>query len=197
MATGCCNLVGSFFNNTGFNLPIGCFISVNNNINTELSNQDCDLVGGVTVGTLNISGYADSGVFSGCPGRAGVTVLWQRKYDCSNDELHFIYGGEGRSFMSGNSESYVSLNKVFGQKTRTVNASSQSGPAALYTDIEQIEGIGMNYSKGPISFDTSSEGGVTLSNMGIGSGDYYLQTFNIELVPGSIPVANYTFAYAP
>jgi len=197
MSTNCCKLVGNFFIDTDFNLPNGCFISVNNNINTELSNQDCDLTGGVTVGTLNISGYVSSTVFQGCPGRAGVTVLWQRKYDCSSDMLYFIYGGEGRSYMSGNADTYVELNRTFGQKTRIITASSQSGPATLFSDIEQIEGIGMDYSGGPISFNTDSESGVTMSNMGIGISDYYLQTFNIELVPGSIPVASYTFAYVP
>ena len=55
----------------------------------------------------------------------------------------------------------------------------------------------MIYSVGPISFDTSSEAGCTLGNMGMGTGDYYLQNFRVELVPGAIPVANYTFAYVP
>ncbi len=53
----------------------------------------------------------------------------------------------------------------------------------------------MKFEDGPISFDTSTAAGCTESNMGIGTGDYYLQNFNVELVPGSIPVVNYTYAY--
>jgi len=199
MSEVCCNLVGNF-DDVGFNLPGGCFISVNNNINTEYGNFQCDNLdtSGYTVGSLNLSAYIDPpDVYSGCGGRAGVQILWLRKYNCSIDRLHFIYAGEGRSFRSTGAENFVTLNTEFTKRTKIINASSQSGPGALYTDNEQIEGLGMTFSKGPITFDTSSSEGCTLANMGIGTGSYYLQNFNMELVPGSIPVVNYTFAYLP
>ena len=88
------------------------------------------------------------------------------------------------------------MTQEYSKKSQIISASSQSGPQAMYTDIEQTEGVGMSYSKGPITFDTSSEATCTLDNMGVGTSDYYLQNFNIELVPGQIPVANYTFAYS-
>lgn len=200
MASECCKLVGNFFEETPFTFDsLGqCFISVNNNINTEYADFSCtDMLGGYSVGTLNIAGYADTIPYTGCPGSAGCQVLWLRKYDCNLDKLHFIYAGEGRSYASGNTDYLVTLNREYPKKTRVLNASSQSGPASIFTDIEQTEGLGMLYEKGPISFNTSSEDGCTLPNMGLGESDYYLQNFRVELVPGSIPVANYTFAYNP
>jgi len=197
----CCKLVGNFNSATSFSLPLGCFISVNNNINTEFTDHQCsDLIGGATVGSLNLSGYASTQVHIGCPGRAGVQVLWLRKYDCATDTVYFIYTGQGRSFMSGEFDDFsISLNKTAstGKETRILSASSQSGPTGLISDIIQAEGIGMTYGSGPIAFNTETGSGSTLSNMGIGTGSYYLQNFNIELSPGAIPVANYTFAYNP
>lgn len=201
MADDCCKLVGNFFNETGFTFNEqwpGCFISVNANINTEYTDYSCDdMLGGATVGSLNLSGYADNIPYTGCPGQASCQILWTRKYDCENDTTHFIFSGEGRSFFSGDADDYVTLNRIFPNKTRLINASSQSGPHTVYTDMEQTEGLGMTYSKGPISFNSSTETGSRMENMGIGTGFYYLQNFRIDLVPGSIPVANYTFAFNP
>jgi len=196
MADTCCKLVGSFYTQTSFTFSglNKCFISVNVNENTEYNDYSCNtMLGGYTVGSLNLAGYAGTDIYTGCPGSASVQVLWLRKYDCENDKLYFIYAGEGRSSMSGDAYSYVTLNNTYTKKTKIINASSQSGPTSLFTDIEQTEGIGMNYNLEPISFNSSSESGCTLSD----DRDYYLQNFRIELVPGSIPVANYTFAYIP
>lgn len=194
-SSGCCQLVGDFFTHAPFSLP-GCIISVNNNINTEYNDYGCGgLTGGPRIGTLNISGYTDKGIHQGCPGRAGVQVLWSRKYSCDEDLTYFIFLGAGRSFIQDGASGLASIGSAAGDTTTSISASAQSGPAALFSMNEQIEGIGMSYSSGPISFDTSSEGGCTLTNMGLGTGDYYLQTFNVECVPGSIPIASYTFAY--
>jgi len=198
--SGCCNLVGNFLSETGLQLPGGCFISVNTNINTEYSDQGCDsMLGGYTVGSMNLSAYVSTEVYTGCGGRAGAQVIWIRKYDCELDLLHFIFAGEGRSFLSDDISGFgtISLNNTYPNRTRSLSASAQSGPTSFYTDVIQIEGKGMAYSGGPISFDTSNQAGCTLANMGLGVSDYYLQNFSIELVPGAIPVANYTFAYTP
>lgn len=198
--TGCCYFVGDFYDVTNFNQIAdgSCIISINNNINTEYNDYGCStMLAGQTVGSLNISGPASTEIYRGCPGRAGVQILWTRKYNCEADEVVFIFTGEGRSFMSGDAESYVSLNTTFDKTTKIISASSQSGPSSLFTNIEQIEGQGMTYRKGPIAFDTATETGCTMPNMGLGTGPYYLQNFNIELVPGAIPIANYTFSYNP
>lgn len=191
----CCHLVGNFFNDTTFTLP-GCIISVNNTVNTEINDYSCGtLTIGPRIGTLNLAGYAGTEIYTGCPARAGVQVLWMRKFRCDINETHFIFLGAGRSFMQEAASAYVSLAQEVDGVTETVVASSQSGPAALFTVANQKEGLGMVYTKGPIAFNTETESGVTLNNMGVGNGPYYLQNFNIELVPGSIPVASYTFAY--
>lgn len=191
----CCHLVGNFFGDTPFNFT-NCIISVNNTVNTDINDYGCgDISIGARIGTLNISGYAGATIYKGCPARAGVQVLWMRKFRCDENLTHFIFLGAGRSFMQEAAASYVTLTKTADTTTDTVVASSQSGPAALFTISKQLEGVGMSYIKGPIAFDTSTESGCTMSNMGIGYGDYYLQNFNIELVPGAIPVASYTFAY--
>jgi hypothetical protein len=191
MVTDCCFLVGNF---DELLLPTGCFISVNNNINTEVPPNVCDQsVKGMTTGSLNLSAYAGTDIYKGCPGRASVQILWQRKYDCDADEVYFIFSGEGRSSMYGDFPA-VSLNKLI-TTAEILTASSQSGPASLFTKVTQQEGYGMTYNGGPINFDTSIHSSCEQSNMGLGVGPYYLQNFNIELVPGSIPVANYTFAY--
>lgn len=199
MVETCCNIVGNFFE-TGFNLPgAGCFISVNNTINTDFGNYGCEGldISGQTVGSLNLSGYAGTNIYQGCSGRAGVQVLWVRKYDCENDIVYFIFAGAGRSFKYGDeNDIYGNIIQEYSKTTKVISASSQSGPQTLYTDIEQTEGIGMSYNQSPITFNTNSENSCTLSNMGVGTSDYYLQNFNIEFVPGSIPVANYTFAYS-
>ena len=192
----CCHLVGNFFSESSFNFP-GCIISANNTVNTEINDYGCSgsLVQGPRIGTLNLSGYSGTEVYKGCPARAGVQVLWMRKFRCDINETHFIFLGPGRSFMQEPAAGYVSLSKEVDGPTETIVASAQSGPATLFTIANQIEGLGMSYTKGPIAFSTDSESGVTLSNMGVGKGSYYLQNFNIELVPGAIPVASYTFAY--
>lgn len=191
----CCHLIGNFFIDTPFNFS-DCIISVNNTVNTDVNDYGCGkLTTGARIGTLNLSGYASTEVYIGCPARAGVQILWMRKYRCDIDSTHFIFLGPGRSYMQEAAASYVSLDQVVDSTTDTIAASSQSGPASLFTVAKQIEGLGMTYASGPIAFSTSSESGCTLSNMGLGEGPYYLQTFNIELVPGSIPVASYTFAY--
>jgi len=200
MGSGCCSLVGNFLNDTGLGLPSGCFLSVNININTEYTDQGCDdMLGGAKTASLTLSAYASTDIYLGCSGRAGVQVIWLRKYDCVVDKLHFIYSGEGRSFLSEDilSGLGLSLNNTYPDRTRAISASAQSGPMSFYTDVTQAEGKGMTYGGGPISFDTSSQAGCTLGNMGVGSSDYYLQNFSIELVPGAIPVVNYSFAFNP
>lgn len=191
----CCKLVGNFFEETSFSFR-DCFISVNNNVNTDLNDHGCDgLSEGASIGSLNISGYAGTSIYTGCQARAGVQVLWMRKFRCDIERTHFIFLGPGRSFMQKGAENYVDLYKPSATRTSVISASAQSGPSALFSSTEQIEGLGMGYSGGPIAFNTSSEDGCTLENLGLGVGDYYLQNFNIELVPGSIPIASYTFAY--
>lgn len=190
-----CLVVGNFNAGSGLTLPTGCFISANNTVNTELENYFCAIpLGGATVGTLNLSAYQTTAEISKVNQRASVTVPWLRKYDCENDKVYFIYVGEGRS---SNADALgVKLNKtVTGATTQLLSASSQSGPSTIYTKIKQLEGFGMSYTGGPINFDTSAETSCKFSNMGYGTGSYYLQTFYLEAAIGATPIVTYTFVY--
>ena len=190
-----CKVVGNFNTDSGLILPSGCFISVNNNINTEVDNFFCSTpLGGATIGTLNISAYTDAIEVSNRQQRAGVTIPWQRKYDCENDTVHFIFVGQGRSYNVEADD--VILNQTLsGGNTQLLSVSSNAGPSAVYFNVEQEEGFGMLYNGGPINFDTTTEVGCRFSNMGFGKGDYYLQNFYLEAAIGALPVVTYTFVY--
>ena len=60
-------------------------------------------------------------------------------------------------------------------------------------ETSQENGYGLNYSGGPMSFTTSKEGTIVNLNVGNISGVFYLQTFSLDMQPGQLPVANYTF----
>lgn len=189
-----CLFVGDFGEKGSFKLPAGCFISANNNINTELENYFCDTpVGGATVGTLNLSAYPRNLTLAKGIQRASVTIPWLRKYDAINDKLYFIFVGPGRS--SNIDGPNVSLEILTEYKSQMLSASSQSGPSSLYSDLVQDEGFGMKYTGGPLDFDTASESACTFSNMGLGKGDYYLQSFYLDGSYGSPITVTYTFVY--
>lgn len=194
MAEDCCKLVGNF--QTGLD---GCIVSVSTSCSTEFGAICNDTpIEGPTVGTLNIAGYADDQLWKGCPSRAGVNISFVRKYDCAKDKLYFIFNGKGQSFYTGDANKFVSLHSEVKENCPAISASSQSGPATIYTESTQINGYGMTYKGGPISFTTDAKG-TSLSLGGIFSDvdTYYLQSFNLELTPAQLPIATYSFVYSP
>jgi hypothetical protein len=190
MASECCQFVGNL------DLPVeGCIISINVSSNTEtfwLCNQ---VKLGPTIGSVSVSAIADTELYSGCPSKAGVSILWTRKYDCDTDTVYFINNGEGQSYISGDTAGLATLNSTTGRVYPVISASASSGPTSLYMSIEREDGFGMNYTGGPWEFDTSTKEGVTFNNFGVGTGDLYLQNFDLTLTPGEFPTANYTFAF--
>jgi len=196
MAENCCKLVG--------NLTIegiaGCLTSVNVSSRSEII-RECggEILIGPTTGTVSINGYAveptgeDSGVHTGCPGRAGVSIPWIRRYDCDNDILYLISSGQGSSFVAGDVQNLAVLNIASGRSFPSISASSTSGPATIYMETTQEEGYGLTYGGGPISFDTTEE--LIISNFGVGEGPLYLQNFSVDLNPGEIPTASYSFLF--
>lgn len=196
MAENCCKLVG--------NLTIegiaGCITSVNVSSRSEIL-RECggELLIGPTTGTVSITGYAvtptenDSGLHTGCPGRAGVSIPWVRRYDCDEDILYLIAGGQGSSFIAGDIDNSATLNIATGRSFPSISASSTSGPATVYMETYQEEGYGLNYTAGPIAFDTEAE--LIISNFGVGEGPLYLQNFSVEYNPGEIPSASYSFLF--
>ena len=196
MAENCCKLVG--------NLTIagiaGCITSVNVSSRSEIL-RECggEILIGPTTGTVSITGYAvestqnDSGVHTGCPGRAGVSIPWVRRYDCDNDVLYLIPGGKGSSFIAGDVEDTASLVVGTGRSFPSISASSTSGPASIYMETSQEEGYGLDYRGGPIAFNTGDE--LIIDNFGVGEGPLYLQNFSVEFNPGEIPTATYSFLF--
>jgi len=196
MAENCCKLVG--------NLTIdgidGCITSVNVSSRSEIL-RECggELLIGPTTGTVSITGYAvdstqnDSGIHTGCPGRAGVSIPWVRRYDCDDDVLYLISSGQGSSFVAGDVEGLASLVIATGRSFPSISASSTSGPATVYMETAQEEGYGLDYRGGPIAFDTRDE--LIINNFGVGEGPLYLQNFSVEFNPGEIPTASYSFLF--
>lgn len=196
MAENCCKLVG--------NLTIdgidGCITSVNVSSRTELL-RECGgvVLLGPTTGTVSITGYAvepvanDSGIHTGCPGRVSVSIPWVRRYDCDNDVVYLIPGGQGSSSIAGDVQGLASLVIPSGRSFPSINASSSSGPATVYMETLQEEGYGLDYRGGPIAFDTRDE--LIMNNFGVGEGPLYLQSFSAEFNPGEIPTAQYSFLF--
>lgn len=188
----CCQLAG--------NLVIGgtgCYISANTSCSTEITNvcgDDTPLCGSTTQ-TVTLAGYASESIHAGCPGRAGVSIPWLRKYDCINNIIHFLFSGKGQSYVAGDVGGLASIDTTLScaPSSDSFSASSSSGPTSVYMQTSQTNGYGLNYTGNPISFVTSKEG--TTVNLSVGniSGTFYLQTFNLSLQPGQLPVANYTF----
>jgi hypothetical protein len=193
MAEECCQLVGDL--DLGID---GCIISINTSCNTEWSMACGDLqpLEGPSTGTVNITAYADTQLWIGCPSKAGVSIPFVRKYDCDNDITHFIFNGQGQSYYTGEANQYVSLVHEMGYTCEAISASSASGPTSIYTKTQQVNGYGMVYNGEPIPFTTSAEGTEIVLGGILGDTTYYLQSFSLDLNPGQFPTASYSFVHA-
>lgn len=186
----CCQLAGNLV------VGKGCYISANTSCSTEITNAcgDDTPLAGPTTQTITLAGYASSTVHIGCPGRAGVSIPRITKYDCVNDEVYFLFAGEGQSYVAGDVEGLASINNtVDAPSSSSFSASSSSGPTSIYMETSQENGYGLNYSGDPISFTTTKEGTTVNLNIGNIGGGFYLQSFSLDMQPGQLPVANYTF----
>ncbi|RKX67062.1 MAG: hypothetical protein DRP42_01440 [Tenericutes bacterium] len=189
-AEQCCQLVGNL-EITGID---ACLFSVSYSSSTEVSLVGDCIIKGPTLGNVSISGPASTIIHSGCAVKAGVQIPWIRKYDCDNNDMVFILTGHGKSFISGDT---VPPGIRLLQELHTypvMSADSGSGPASIYSDTTQTDGHGLEYLGTPIPFITNSAG-VIQSNIGVGTGDMYLQSFNVSYNPGAIPVASYSFVF--
>jgi len=196
----CCQLVGdlkiAYLNGT--EIP-GCITSISVDSSTEIIDV-CDTpLPGATVGTINVSGYAGNTTYVGCPSKAGVSINWQRRFDC--EITHFIKTGEGISFMSLGQESdrakvedYVKISSKINRKYPVLNASSSSGPYSLYMKAQREDGYGMIYTGDLFPFNTA--GDLIFGNIGVGSGNMYLQSFSIDFTPGSYPTVSFSFGFS-
>jgi len=186
----CCKLVG--------NLKLGidgCIISISTSCSTEstVACGDEHPLPGPTIGSLNITGYADTQIWVGCPCKAGLNLPYVRKYDCVNDVVYFIPNGQGQSFISGENAA-VSVKYPLSSCT-SINASSTSGPTTIYMETTQINGYGLSYTGGPISIETTTEMS-PVEFPGIVEQDLYLQNFSFDAQPGQLPTVSYSFVYS-
>jgi hypothetical protein len=193
MPEECCQLVGDL------DLGIeGCIISINTSCNTEWSMAcgDTQPLEGPSTGTVNITAYADTQLWIGCPSKAGVSIPFVRKYDCEEDITYFIFNGQGQSYYTGEADQYVRLIHELGYTCEAISASSASGPTSIYTRSRQVNGYGMEYTGQPIPFITSAEGTAIVLGGILGDTTYYLQSFSLDLNPGQFPTASYSFVHA-
>jgi len=200
MAIDCCCLAG----NLNINLDDSkCLISLSTSSKTQFSQlcSDSTVIIGPVVGTLSITAYADDKIHKGCSAGAGVSMPWLVKYDCDNDELHYLFGGEGSSYTTGDVSAYAYKHVNAAARYKSISASAGSGPATPCTVACREEGYGLTYNGGPISFSTSSEQELSysssyiISDLGAKDGLMYLQSFSVEYTPGNIPVASYSFLF--
>jgi len=187
---GCCKLVGS--------LDVDDYVvSIQVRSDTEVGKVGNTLIIGPTIGSVSLTGYAGRTIHRGCPGRAGVSINWLRKYDCDRDDLYFIFMGAGKSYISGDVGGYAAIiNEVVHYPV--LNASAASGPTAFYEQTYQSDGYGLRYSGKPYSFYTDRQNGVQISLGGsakIGSDNMFLQSFSLQCTPGQIPIASYNLVF--
>lgn len=196
----CCNLVGNF------NITAPGIISVTSQGSTQMNLFTAGGVSASTIspstGTVSITAYASQERYVGCPGRAGVSIPWIMRSNCA--ENIYLFGGAGRSYISGEVGSYARFPIIPGivnpiSEYGVVSATAGSGPASLYEDSIQQDGYGLIYTGNPWNIDTTSEAGCTINLTSYGIGGYgscKLQNINIQCVPGQIPVVNMSFVYS-
>ena len=198
--TTCCNLVGNF------PIHVPGLISITSQGTSEVTlitsgSKNAAIVAPST-GTISLSAYADTARYYGCPGRAGVSIPWVIRNNCN--EFFYLYGGAGKSYISGEVGAYASFPKITGvtnplNSYAVLNASASSGPTSLYENSIQQDGYGLIYKGQPWNIDTTTEAGckVNLTSLGIGTyGECRLQSLNIQCNPGQIPVVNLSYIYS-
>lgn len=187
----CCQLVGNY--------PLrspDCYVSINSSGGTEGFFLDNEVMRGPTIGTISVVGFANNAKpHVGCPVRANISNNWIRKYDCEKDKVYFIDAGAGKSYASEGADRY-GIRVIHKLETfRSVNASSESGPAVIYQDSLADSGFGLTYSAGPINFNTAAGFTTPGSVLGFTMKEMFLQSFNFEASPGASPRASYSFVF--
>lgn len=190
---GCCQLVG--------NLSVsGYYISISTSCSVESIEEslciEVDPSSALILQTVTATGYASTNAHIGCPGRAGVSTTLTRKYNYDSGNTVFMCDGQGASYVVGDVGGLASVVKPRGS-CEVFSANASSGPASIYTQAGQTTGLGLSYGGEPISF-TTSEDSCTMVNMSIGSisGNFYLQSFSLDVQSGQLPVASYTLTRA-
>lgn len=186
----CCNLVG----NLEIDWPGVISVSVNSNTQVTTFGDECYILG-PTTGTISVVGYATDEIHTGCPAGANVSITWISKYDCDTGEIVFIPQKGGRSTIYGDIPHLATVKEAI-LTYNILNASASSGPASIYTNTEQTDGIGLIYTGLPKPFDSSNENDLVFDSLGIGpTNTMNLQNFSLSCNPGEVPTASYSFIF--
>jgi hypothetical protein len=179
-------------------------ISANLRTNTDVIVTEGGLVlYGPAFGDLSVTAYAllESDDELGCPGKAGVSYNWDKRYDCDtpyNDiQVYFIPRGRSRSYRDGDVTNKISLTPLVNYKF--FSASAASGPYTPYLLQEHTDAYNFIYTGSPISIvlaDAYNNKHVGLFDDILPTGSHlYLQSFSWNFVPPNVPTVSYSFLF--
>lgn len=203
MVGDCCNLVGNF------NISLDGIISVSSKGDTpvQLYTDGTNNITTVapSTGTVSITAYAASYAHGGCAGKAGVSINWVSRTMCGEEFKNvYMFGGAGKSHIQGDVGGLAEFPAVTGitnpvNQYEIIDASSSSGPSALYIKDIQYDGFGLIFNGNPFNIDTTKEEDciIDLTKYGIGGyGECMLQSMSLTCTPAQIPTISYDFIYS-
>lgn len=174
--------------------------SIGGSTTIEISESGLVLLG-QTVNTLSISAYpfspgGDWYLGTTCASSCEAQLQWVQKYDCANNEIHFIPKTGGKASITGGPINGVSLTCDPNIVTETFSASASSGPATPYITNERRDGYNLVYTGGPIPIQSGSPRSYSI-NLGTGGTiTAYLQSFSLSVSPPAPATVNYSFVFA-
>ena len=201
MATCICHVAGEF----PLLGDLGIF-SANLRTNIDVTVTEGGLVlYGPAFGDLSVSAYAPlvggEETSLGCPGKAGASYNWDRRYDCDSDgviKVYFIPRGRTRSYKEGDITSNISMTEI--ERYPFFSASASNGPTTPYLLQDHIDAFNFRYNVKPIDItdqDAYNEKIVSIFTGILPTGSkLYLQSFNWEYTPPNVPTVSYSFLFA-
>jgi len=194
-----CHIVGAFphLRNRGI-----ISATLRTNVETNIVGDNIILYG-PTFGDLSITAYAPlQNETVPCPGRAGVSYNWDRRYDCDTSggvmKVYMIPRGNAKAFIEGTVTNKISMEEITSYKS--FSASAASGPATPYFYDIHRDGYNFTYSGDPISIyleDAYEYKTIWFFNDILPNGSkLYLQSFSWEYTPPNVPQVSYSFLFS-
>ena len=195
MPTCECNIVALL------NINYSGIVSANVNGSTTIEiSEDGLILLGATINTLSITAYpfnpgGDWYMGAHCQSSAEAQLQWVQKYDCINNETHFIPKSGGKASVTGNDLNGITLQCDPNIVSDSFSANASSGPATHYITNTRRDGYNLVYTGGPIAIQSASPRSY---NIDLGSVGYivgYLQSFSLTVSPPSPATVNYSFVF--
>lgn len=173
--------------------------NIDGGTSVEISDEGLILLG-ATINNLSISAYAFSSGgdwFLGvsCPSSAQAQLQWVQKYDCFNDQVHFIPKSNGKASITGGPIDGVTLECDPNIVSESFSANASSGPSSPYITNERRDGFNLRYTGTPISIESGSPRPYTITLGPIGTITAYLQNFSLTVNPPQPATVNYSFVF--